>query len=164
MKALGLGVVGSGVIAIQAIFEHLQLGDMAERVYLEAVCDPVPGRAQAAAEKYGIRKHFQSLDEMLEDPDVDIVSLCSPISLHYSQGLQAIQAGKSVHFNKTMSLTTAEATELIEEAAKRNVKLVASPGMMLWPTNRKIRRAILGNELGKEIGRASCRERVCLDV
>ena len=149
MKALGLGVVGSGVIAIQAIFEHLQLGDMADRVYLEAVCDPVPGRAQAAAEKYGIKKFFQSLDEMLEDPDVGIVSLCSPISLHYSQGLQAIRAGKSVHFNKTMALTTAEATELIEEAAKRNVKLVASPGMMLWPTNRKIRKAILGHELGK---------------
>lgn len=37
MKALGLGVVGSGVIAIQAIFEHLQLGDMAERVDRKSV-------------------------------------------------------------------------------------------------------------------------------
>lgn len=149
MKSLGLGVVGSGVIAIQAVFEHLVQEDVQDRVYLAAVCDPVPGRAQAAAEKYGVKKFYLSLDEMLSDPAIDIVSLCSPISLHYQQGLAAIKAGKSVHFNKTMALTTAEATELIEAAAAKGVKLVSSPGMMLWPTNRKIRKAILEDRLGK---------------
>ena len=141
-KPLGLGVIGAGVIAIQAIFMHMQEEDTKDKVYLAAVCDPVPGRAKNAAEKYGIRNYYESVDDMLQDPDVDIVSVCSPIYLHYEHGLKSIKAGKSVHFNKTMSLTVAEANELIAEAEKHNAKIVASPGMMYWPANRKIRKAL----------------------
>jgi len=148
-NALGLGVIGSGVIARQAVFEHLVAFDVEDRVYMAAVCDPVPGRAQEAAEKYGIKSFYLTVDELLDDPNVDIVSVCSPIALHYEHGLKAIRAGKSVHFNKTMCLTTEEATSLIDEAEKKGVKIVASPGMMLWPPNRKIRKAMLNNEFGR---------------
>ena len=66
---------------------------------------------------------------------MDAVTLCTPIRLHYEQGLQAIEAGKHVHFNKTMTTTAAEATDLIERAESAGVKLVASPGEMLRPLN-----------------------------
>ena len=52
MKPLGMGVIGAGSIGIRAALEHLSLPDVQDRVYLAAVCDPVPGRAQAAADKY----------------------------------------------------------------------------------------------------------------
>ena len=52
MKPLGIGAIGSGEIAINSIFKHLELGDTADKVYLAAVCDPVPGRAEAMAKQY----------------------------------------------------------------------------------------------------------------
>lgn len=148
MKPLGLGAIGSGEIAINSIFKHLILGDTADKVYMAAVCDPVPGRAQAMAEQYGIKSWYMTDDELLADPNVDVVSICSPIRFHYEQGLKAIRAGKHVHFNKTMAMTAAEATELIEEAKRMNVKITSSPGMMAMPVNREMRRLVAENKLG----------------
>ena len=148
MKPLGLGAIGSGEIAINSIFKHLVLGDTADKVYMAAVCDPVPGRAQAMAEQYGIKNWYMTDDELLADPNVDVVSICSPIRFHYEQGLKAIRAGKHVHFNKTMAMTSEEATELIEEAKRMNVKITSSPGMMAMPVNREMRRLVAENKLG----------------
>ena len=80
---------------------------------------------------------------------MDAVTLCTPIGLHYEQGLQAIEAGKHVHFNKTMTTTAAEATDLIERAETAGVKLVASPGEMLRPLNRAIRQLVVSGTLGR---------------
>ncbi|HEX6972408.1 MAG TPA: Gfo/Idh/MocA family oxidoreductase [Limnochordia bacterium] len=148
-QPLGIGVVGAGSIAIRGVLQHLCLPDVQDRVRLAAVCDPVPGRAQAAAERFGVARAYESLEELLADDAVDAVTLCSPIGLHYEQGLAAIRAGKHVHFNKTMTTTAQEATHLIDEAAQWGVKLVASPGQMLRPVNRRIRRLIQEGALGR---------------
>jgi predicted dehydrogenase len=146
---IGIGVVGAGSIGIRGALQHLCLPDVQDRVRLAAVCDPVPGRAQAAAEKYGVAQAYEDYAGLLADPDVDAVTLCSPIGLHYEQALQAIQTGKHVHFNKTMTTTTQEATLLIDEAAAKGVKLVSSPGQMLRPQNQRIRALIQEGALGR---------------
>lgn len=146
---IGIGVVGAGSIGIRGALQHLCLPDVQDRVWLAAVCDPVPGRAQAAAERFGVARAYERYEDLLADPNVDAVTIGSPIGVHYEQGLQAIRAGKHVHFNKTMTTRAAEATHLIEEAAARGVKLVASPGQMLRPLNRRIRRLIQEGALGK---------------
>lgn len=146
---LGIGVVGAGSIGIRGALEHLSLSDVQDRVFLAAVCDPSPGRAQAAAERYGVRRSYETFEDLIADEDVDLVTICSPIGLHYAQGLAAIRAGKHVHFNKTMTTTSAEATDLISEAEARGVKLVASPGQMLRPVNREIRSLILDGAVGR---------------
>jgi predicted dehydrogenase len=143
-----MGVVGAGAIGIRAALSHLSKEDVQDRVRLAAVCDPVPGRAEAAAEKFGVPAHYLTYEELLADPNVDAVTICSPIGLHYAQGVQAIEAGKHIHFNKTMCIHVAEADEMIAKAAEKGVKIVASPGMMLHPHNRRIRKAILEGKLG----------------
>src|SRR5438128_11441499 len=110
--SVGIGVVGAGSIGIRGALQHLCLDDVQDRVRLAAVCDPVPGRAQAAAEKYHVARAYEAYEALLADPAVDAVTLGSPIGLHYEQALQAIQAGKHVHFNKTMTTTAQEATHL----------------------------------------------------
>ncbi len=147
-EALGMGVVGAGAIGNRAALLHLSKADVQERVRLVAVCDTFPGRAQAAAEKFGVPAHYLTYEELLADPHVDMVTLCTPIGLHFAQGMQAIAAGKHIHFNKTMTTKTAEADQIIAAAAKKGVKIVASPGMMLYPHNQRIRRLILNQELG----------------
>ena len=148
-RAVGIGVVGAGSIGIRGALQHLCMPDVRDRVKPAAVCDPVPGRAQAAAERYDVAQAYERYEDLLADPNVDAVTLCSPIGLHYEQGLQAIRAGKHVHFNKTMTTTTAEAARLIEEAAERGVRLVASPGQMIGPMNRAIRDLIREGAIGR---------------
>ena len=92
-ERLGIGVVGAGAIGIRGALMHLSLPDVQDRVRLAAVCDPVPGRAEAAARKYGVAAHYLSYEELLADPGVDAVTICSPIGLHYEQGMMAIEAG-----------------------------------------------------------------------
>ncbi|HWD38693.1 MAG TPA: Gfo/Idh/MocA family oxidoreductase [Fimbriimonas sp.] len=146
---VGIGVVGAGSIGIRGALEHLTLPDVQDRVYVAAVCDPVPGRAAAAAQKYGVKGAYETLQALLEDDTVDAVTMCSPINLHYEQGLAAIEAGKHIHFNKTMTVTSAEALDLIDKAKKASVHLVASPGQMIRSVNQHIRKMIAKGELGQ---------------
>ena len=67
--------------------------------------------------------------------------------------MQAIEAGKHIHFNKTMTTTAEEATQLIDAAAAKNVTLVASPGRMIRSSNKRIRKLIQDGVLGQPPGR-----------
>lgn len=144
-----MGVVGAGSIGIRGALEHLTMPDVADRVAVTAVCDPVPGRAVAAAEKYGVPRAYETLEDLLADDTVDAVTLCSPIGIHYDQALKAIEAGKHIHFNKTMTVTSGEAIEVISKAKAKGVHLVASPGQMTRLANRHIRKLILDGAIGR---------------
>jgi Predicted dehydrogenases and related proteins len=143
-----MGVVGAGSISLRGILPHLSQEDVQDRVVLAAVCDPVPGRAEAAAAKFNIPKAFETYEELLEKGEVDAVTIASPIGLHYQQGIMAVEAGKHLHFNKTMTTTVAEANDLIERAKAKNLRIVASPGEMLRPHNRRIKELIAEGAIG----------------
>jgi predicted dehydrogenase len=146
---VGMGVVGAGAIGIRGALRHLSLPDVQDRVWLAAVCDPVAGRADAAAAEYGVAASYERYEDLLADPHVDAVTLCSPIGLHFEQGMAAVRAGKHLHVNKTMTTKPEEADALIALAAEKEICLVASPGMMLHPHNRRIRRLILEGAIGQ---------------
>ena len=148
-ESLGMGVVGAGAIGIRGALMHLSLPDVQDSVRLAAVCDPAPGRAAAAAAKYGVAAHYLSYEDLLADPNVEAVTICSPIGLHFQQGMQAVEAGKHIHFNKTMTTTVDEADALIAAARARGVTIVASPGQMLFPHNQRIRKLVLEGALGR---------------
>jgi len=147
-EVLRIGVVGAGSIAVRGILPHLSQEDVQDRVRIAAICDPAPGRAELAKERFDAERAFVDYEELLAHGDVDLVTLASPIGLHYEQGRRALEAGKHVHFNKTMTTAAAEATELIDLAAARGLRLVASPGQMLRPSNRRIKELIAEGALG----------------
>ena len=149
MSILRVGVVGAGSVAQRGILPHLSQPDLADRLTLTAICDPAPGRAHAAAEKFHIPQQFTDYADFLIHADVDVISLATPIGMHYTQGKAAILAGKHVHFNKTMTTTSAQATELIDLAAARGVKIVASPGEMNRPHNQAIKQLIADGAIGE---------------
>ncbi len=146
---VGLGIVGCGSIGIRSALEHFQWHEYDDVCRITAVCDPVPGRAKIVAEKYGVPAWYETYEELLADSHVDAVTICTPIGLHYKQGLQAIAAGKHIHFNKTQSITVAESDEIIEKARAKGVKIVSSPGgIMTFPFYQRMRRAVLEDRLG----------------
>ncbi len=144
-----LGVVGAGSIALRCHFPHLTMDDVADRVQITAVCDPVLERAQAVADKYGVPHAYATMEEMMEADVVDAVSICSPIGYHFEQGMLAVENGVHLHFNKTMTTTVEEANMLIDAANAAGVKIVSSPGEMLRPRHQRIKQLIDEGAIGR---------------
>lgn len=145
---VGLGLVGSGAIAIRSALDHM-LPDNADRVRVTAVFDPVLERAQAIASKYKIPRAYATYEELLADSSVDAVSICSPIGFHFEQCMMALRAGKHIHSNKTITTTTDELDRIKELSDEKGLHVVASPGMMLMPWNQRMRRVILDGTIGR---------------
>jgi predicted dehydrogenase len=150
-RPLGIGVVGIGALALRGILPHLTVDDVRERVSVAALCDPVHERAVAIAERFGVARAYADLDELLEDDDVDAVTIASPIGLHYEHCRRALEAGKHVHVNKTLATTVREADELIDLARGRELRLVPSPGEILRPQVSRARELIESGTIGQVV-------------
>ena len=148
-RPLRLGVVGVGALSLRGILPHVAEPDVADRVVLAAVADSVIDRARAAADRYSVPAAYASLDELLGAADVDLVTIVSPIGLHFEHARAALRAGKHVHINKTMTTTVAEADELIGLAAAGGLRIVASPGEVLRPHVSRTRELIAEGAIGR---------------
>jgi predicted dehydrogenase len=146
---LRLGVVGVGALMLRALLPHLTQSDVRDAVVVEALCDPALERAEAAARDYRVPKTYATLAELLADDAIDAVTLASPIGMHAEHGRLALEAGKHVHFNKTMSTTVAEADALIALAERNRLRIVASPGEVLRPQLTRTRELIAEGAIGK---------------
>jgi predicted dehydrogenase len=144
-----LGIIGVGALTLRALLPHLCADDLAGVVSVDALCDPVPGRARDAAVEYDVARPYETLEDLLADDEIDAVTIASPIGLHARHGLAALEARKHVHFNKTMSTTVAEADELIALAGRAGLRIVASPGEILRPQLRRTRELIAEGAIGK---------------
>ena len=75
-------------------------------VYIKGIAGADPEEACDAAERLGLPCAYRSFEEMVIDPDVDIIHLCTPNFLHYSQAKAAMQAGKHVLVEKPLAMDT----------------------------------------------------------
>jgi predicted dehydrogenase len=154
-EPLRIGVIGVGALTLRGILPHLSQDDVRDRVKLEALCDPVLERAEAAAARFGVPAAFAGVDQMLVEAELDAVTVASPIGLHFEHCRAALRAGKHVHANKTMTTTVREADELIALAEEHDVCLVASPGEVLLPQVTRTRQLIEAGAIG-ELSWAIC--------
>src|SRR6266516_3573594 len=146
---LRIGIIGVGAVTLRGILPHLSQDDVEDRVRIEALCDPELERAEAAAQRYRVRQVFESIGQMLAEADIDAVTVASPIGLHYEHCRAALEAGKHVHANKTMTTTVCEADELIALAEARDLCIVASPGEILRPQVTRTRELIGVGAIGQ---------------
>ena len=148
MSVVRIGVAGCGSVSQRGLIPHLVQEDVRQWCELKAVMDPVPGRAEATAEKFGVPLWFEDYDKMLAS-EIDAVVIASPIGVHYEQAMKAIAAGKHLHLNKTMTTTKAEADDVIEAAQEAGVKVVASPGRAHRSRTKRIKEIVESGEIGK---------------
>jgi predicted dehydrogenase len=150
MRPVGIGIVGCGVVATRDLLPNLALPDARERLDLVAVCDVVEARAQETAERFGARRWYADPRELARDPEIEIVGVTTPVRHHLPVALAAIEAGKHVYVQKTMTETVAEADRLIDAARARGVKVVAAPGNHIRSRPlREIRELVEAGRLGK---------------
>jgi predicted dehydrogenase len=145
---LRAGLVGCGSLSQRGILPHLSLPDARERVHLVAVVDAVEERARQTAERFDVPAHFTDIETMLARADVDLVLVATPISLHFTHAMAAIQAGKHVYIQKAMATTLAEANALIEARDRAGIMLAAAPGYELFPTTGQMRELVSDGVLG----------------
>src|SRR5947209_10861562 len=147
-RKIKVGLVGLGSLAQRGILPHTFQEDAREKIEAVAVCDVVPGRAEAAAERWGWREAYTEYEEMLARAEIECVLIATPIPLHFDQAMAALQAGKHVYVQKSMTTTRAEADDVVSLARARGLKLCASPGEMLrapWPQIREVvKQGLLG--------------------
>jgi len=85
------------------------------------VCCAHYEKALAAKDTYGFEKVYRNEDELIADPDIDIVDICTPNNLHYETLKKAIAAGKHVYCEKPLCTTAAEAAEIASLAREEGV-------------------------------------------
>ncbi len=99
-----------------------------------------------AGEKYPYIKTTPSFDELLANPEIDLVIICSPNSLHFSHASTALQAGKHVIVEKPFTVNSAEAQSLIEISNKSG-KYVFPFHNRRWDSDLLTLKNILGQGL-----------------
>jgi myo-inositol 2-dehydrogenase / D-chiro-inositol 1-dehydrogenase len=113
---LSFGLVGAGWIGS---FHATTLAERLPGVRLAAVADPVSN----AAARLKAPKAYSDPLELVADPAIDAVAICSPAATHADLVVAAVQAGKHVFCEKPMALTLADADRAIEAALAAGVAL-----------------------------------------
>ena len=104
-----VAVIGCGTIANAAHIPSYMKNPTAEIKYF---CDIIPERAQAAVEKYGVGTAVTDYHDVLKDPEVVAISVCTPNNVHAEISIAAMRAGKNVLCEKPAARTYAEALEM----------------------------------------------------
>jgi predicted dehydrogenase len=115
---------------------------------LVAVADAIQERADAFAEESGGAKAYYDFEEMLKDPDVDIVGVCTPSGLHADAVVASAQAKKHVLCEKPLDIKPERITRMVEACRSAGVKLGAILQSRTHADTIKAKKAIENGELG----------------
>ena len=107
-----------------------------ENVELYSVGSRDLKRAKAFAEEFGFKKYYGSYEELVADPDLEIVYIASPHSYHHDHTILCLKHKKAVICEKAFALNSFETKEMIDEASKEKVFLMEA----LWPPFQPIYR------------------------
>ncbi len=104
-----VAVIGCGTIANSAHIPSYMKNETCEIKYF---CDIIPERADAAVKKYGCGKAVYDYHEILGDPEIEAVSVCTPNKMHKEIAIDFLRAGKNVLCEKPAARTYADALEM----------------------------------------------------
>jgi dihydrodiol dehydrogenase / D-xylose 1-dehydrogenase (NADP) len=106
-------------------------------------------RAASFAAAHGIAKSYGSYDELLADPDIDVVYVGSVADQHLSLATQALLANKPTVVEKPLALTLQESQTLIQLSKQQNVFLMEGMWTRCFPAMLKVRELIQNDTIGK---------------
>ena len=115
-----------------------------------ACADMLPERAQARAAEFGIPRAC-SVDEMLADPEIEIVVNLTIPKAHHEVALAALQAGKCAYSEKPMSLTREQGQELLQAAKAKGVLLGGAPDTFFGASHQTCRKLIDDGWIGTPV-------------
>ncbi|GIN84360.1 oxidoreductase [Heyndrickxia sporothermodurans] len=157
MKQLKVCVIGTGSISDM----HLQAFVNHPDVVLYGVYDLVKERAEEKALRYNVTNVYKNLEEVLNDPNIEAVSICTWNNTHAELAIGAIKAGKHVLVEKPLSMNLKEALE-VQAAAQKYNRIVQVGFVRRFATNTKVLKEFIDHGKLGDIyyAKASCIRRL----
>ena len=155
MKEIGIGVIGTGFmgkahsIAYSASASVFGTG---LRPRLEMVCDLSPERAQIRAADLGFSRYSSDWREVVNDPAVELISVCTPNDTHAEISIAALAAGKHVWCEKPMSTTLTDSAAMRDMAINSSAKTIIGYNYTKNPAVTHARRLIEEGHIGRVSG------------
>jgi predicted dehydrogenase len=118
-----VGLVGAGAIAQVA---HLPAYQRVRGVHVVALCDSDAGKTDVVAQRYGVKKIYYRYEDLLDDPAVDVVDVCTPSHHHHEVVMKAVEAGKDVICEKPLALNAEQVKDIVAKVKKKGRKLLVA--------------------------------------
>ena len=155
MKEYKAGILGYGFMGKAHTYSYktmqLYYDDLPFHVKLGAVYTRNAEKGKALCERHGFEYASQNEDDIINDPNIDIINICTPNHMHKDEIIKCIRAGKHIYCEKPMVLSYEEAKEV--EAALKEYKYDKTAQMVFhnryFPTSLRAREIIDEGRIGK---------------
>jgi predicted dehydrogenase len=144
LSEIGAAVIGSGFIGTVHIEGLRRLG-----VPVRGLLGSSPERGARRAEALGLPRAYESLDQLLEDPAVEVVHVTSPNHLHTPQVEAILAAGRHVICEKPLAMTSDESARLVAQAGAAGTVAAVNFNIRFYPVNQHLREAVRDGALGE---------------
>jgi predicted dehydrogenase len=148
MDILHWGVIGCGDIARKRVLPALT---SLPNCRVTAVTREQADKAQTCAEEFAIPKAYNTLQELLQDDEIEAVYIATPHYLHAEQTIQAAEAGKHILCEKPMAMNSEECDAMIKACEEHGVKLGIAYYRHYYPVIHRIKDVLQQGLLGKPI-------------
>ena len=138
------GVIGCGVIANQ-MAEALA----AKGRHIDGVANRTHEKAVAFANKHGVARVYDTIDDLIAAPDIDVLYLTTPHNTHITYLRKALAAGKHVLCEKSITLNSADLAEARELASAHGVQLMDACTILHMPLYKELQRRIDAGDFGR---------------
>jgi UDP-N-acetyl-2-amino-2-deoxyglucuronate dehydrogenase len=141
--SITFAIIGCGRIAKRHAEQIVKVGKLA------AVCDVMEERAIEMAASFGAKAYYNIDDLLLNENEIDVVSICTPNGLHALHSIAALKANKHVLCEKPLSINAGDAKNMIAAATNANKKLWVVKQNRYNPPIAFLKELIANNALGK---------------
>ena len=149
-RKLGYAIVGLGGYGLGVIIPQFK---NCKNSKLVALVSGDPAKAKKVAAEYGVTErgiyNYQNYDSIRDNPDIDIVYVCLPVSMHAEYTIRAAKAGKHVLCEKPMAISSSECETMIAACRQAGKKLMIGYRCHFEATNLEARRRARAGEIGK---------------
>ena len=143
MRTVNVGVIGVGAMGEN----HVRVYHKIEEANLVAVSDVSERALKKIEKKYGA-KGYTEYSELLENPEIQVVSVCVPTTFHHNVVMEAIKNGKHVLVEKPIAFTLEEAEEMIAAAKEAGVLLATGHVERFNPAVQKAKELVDDGVIG----------------
>jgi predicted dehydrogenase len=139
-----VGVIGYGYWGPNVVRNFFGV----DHTCVEMLCDMNPSALARAKKNYPSLQVTTDPDEILKSPKIDAVAIVTPVWTHYKLAKTALENGKHVFVEKPFTSSSEQAEELIELAARKNLKIMVDHTFLFTGAVRKIRELTESGALG----------------
>ena len=140
-----IGVLGAGKISHKTVPAMIAL----KEIECYAVASRSLEKAQDFARQYGFRKAYGSYEEMLADPEVELVYIATPHSHHYEHMMLCMAHGKGVLCEKAFTMNAKQARTVVEYAKEHDIFAAEAIWPRYMPSRKMINDLIASGVIGK---------------